>query len=144
MGFVLVPVPADHVYDVMRWVLLRAPDEEGANSGRDEARITELMSEVDELDRDLLLAVARAATKNEQVRLRDVADDLGETPGDVSARVRQLNQRAFGVGGRVVIKTLSEVEIGVTGNRGYVTYLAMHPDVAQAIRAAGRGAASAE
>ena len=143
MGFVMVPVPADHVFDVMRWVLLRLPDEEGDGSGRDEARLLQLMNDVDDTERTLLLLVAKAGINNDQLRLRDVADEIGESPGDLTERIRGLNRRALG-SGRVVIRTVTEREVGVSGNTGKVTYLTMRADLARTIRAAARVPATDE
>lgn len=136
MRYVMVPVPTEHVLDVMRWVLFRAP-EDGDVATRDSARVTKLVSEADELTRSILLLVAAAAVRDEPLRLSDIADELDHDPQVVRTAVRDVNQHALGAG-RNLLTVRSETAVGVHGNTGKIAYIAMRPDLARMVRAAAK------
>ena len=90
MSYVMVPVPAEHVLDVMRWVLFRTPEEDGVNDMRDRARLSTFMADATDVTRSILARVARAAVNDDPLRLSDVADDLGTSPSADQAGERQF------------------------------------------------------
>ena len=96
MRYVLVPVPSEYVLDVMRWVLFRTPDEEGQTTERDAARVVQLLEELDEDKRALLVLVAKAVAKEDTLALPDAAEELGQEPQAVTEGLRAINQQAFG------------------------------------------------
>ena len=95
MRYVMVPVPAEHVLDVMRWVLFRTPEDDGASELRDRVRLMSFLGEASETTRALLARVARAAVTDEPVRLSDVADDLDLEVDVLNAAIKDLNNFAF-------------------------------------------------
>jgi hypothetical protein len=97
----MVPVPADHVLDVMRYVLAR--DEE-ASARRDEERISSLLSGGDDLTRALLVRVATNALEEQPSRVRELATDLGTDDQAVIAVIRRLNKEATDAGLARVMK----------------------------------------
>jgi hypothetical protein len=132
----MVPVPREHVLDVMRWVLFRAADEDSEGTGRDAARVAQLLDGLDERTRSLALLVAKATVEDTPLRLTDAADELGLESQTVTVLIRDLNQRAMW--GRSVIRTQAEKAIGVHGQTGKVSYLMMRPDIARLIRTTAR------
>jgi len=137
VGFVLVPVPAEHVLEIMRWVLFRADEGSAGESGVDVARVTALASEAEPEIRRLLELVAVATIKNEPLRLRDLADELGRETAEVSEVIEVLNATTLD-GDRELIEVRSETAVGVTGQRGTIAFVAMRVDLARAARLAVR------
>jgi hypothetical protein len=137
VGFVLVPVPAEHVLDVMRWVLFRSEAESGDERQRDAARVLGLLREADPDLRALLELVAAATIRGELLRLRDLADELGREVPDVTDTIEGLNSSVLD-DGRPLIEVRAEQAVGVFGQKGAITYVAMHPHVARVVRLAMR------
>jgi hypothetical protein len=135
MRYVMVPVPAEHVLDVMRWVLFRAPDEDYETVARDAARVTNFMSEADELTRTVLLRVAEATMTDEPLRLSDVAGELDKDAQTINAVIRDANNVALGAE-RPLIEIRFESAIGVHGQTGKVSFLGMRPHLARQVRSA--------
>ena len=95
MPYTLVPVPSEYVLDVMRWVLFRAPDEDGQTTGRDEARVVQLLDELDDFSRALVVLDREVRGEG---RLADVARcrrELGQPPQAVSDALRVINLQAL-------------------------------------------------
>ena len=110
MPYVMVPVPEEHVQDVMQFVLrevakasLRAWDEES---------VSELFHEVDEASRSLLAYTARASISGTDITEAQAADMMQLRQREVVGIVRELNERATKanrpslVGTRTVNETL--------------------------------------
>jgi len=129
------------VLDVMRWVLFRTPDESGETSGRDHARAVQLVSELDDLKRSLLLLVAKSTLKDDSLRLTDAADELGQDAQTITDAVRALNHQALW-GGRDIVTLRAETTVSIHGQRGKKSYLTMRPEVARLVRAAARSASA--
>lgn len=138
MRYVLVPVPADYVLEVMRWVLFRAPDEDNDARREDEEHLRRLVAEADEPTRRLLLLAAKGTLRNEPLRLRDLADELEDDSAAVRATINRLNDDM--PGGHPLIKLRAEVTVGVHGQQGTIAYVEVRPDLAPIIRAAGLSA----
>lgn len=137
MGYVLVPVPTEYVLDVMRWVLFRTVDDDDGDdrSNQDGERVAQLVSEVDDATRSLLRIVATATVKDEPLRLRDLADELGREAEDVRATLRSLNKQVL-EGGRALMELRNETAVGVHGQTGTFAYVSMRPDLAGIVRSA--------
>lgn len=133
----MVPVPAEHVLDVMRWVLFRATEDEEARL-QDEQRVTELVAEADEPTRRLLVAVAAATLKNESLRLQDLAFELELEVGETNLAIEALNERALD--GRELIEVRKDPTVGVRGKLGAKPFVTMRPDLAPIVRTATRAA----
>lgn len=135
MGFVLVPVPAEYVLDVMRWVLFRSDAEGTGDVDADVARVTALLANAEPEVRALLEVVAEATIRNEPVRMRDLADELGQVSADVSDAIEALNASTLD-GGRELLEVRSETAVGVDGQKGRITYVSMRPLLARVVRMA--------
>lgn len=133
MSYVMVPVPAEHVLDVMRWVLFRTPEEDGVNDMRDRARLSAFMADATDVTRSILARVARAAVNDDPLRLSDVADDLDLDTEVINATIKELNNFALGPG-RVLVTVRMESAVGIAGNTGKIAYLSMRPNLARAVR----------
>src|SRR5262245_42429580 len=94
MSFKMVPVPADLVFDVMRFGLEREA-EDAARRHRE--RLAEVLVE-DDFTRSLIVLVAAQANDGQISRVREVAAELGTDDDTVVAAVRRLNQDAVGAG----------------------------------------------
>lgn len=134
MGYVLVPVPTEFVLDVMRWVIFRAPSDDE----HDAVRLTHMLAEADEATRSLLLAVATATAKDENLRLRDLADRLGRDAEEVRAAVKTLNQEVLDEG-RPIVELRNETSVGVHGQTGTSVFVSMRSDLVRIVRASVRG-----
>jgi len=133
--FVQVPVPAEHVLEVMRWVLFRTVEEEGARE-RDAASVRALLAGSDLRTRRLLYLVATRAIEGQPPRFRDVADELDEDRVAAQALVDELNQTAL-EDGRELLETWKELTVGLEGRQGTMVFIGMRPDLAQIVRSAG-------
>jgi hypothetical protein len=132
----LVPVPSEYVLDVMRWVLFHSPDEQGESSGRDAMRVEKLLAELDDLQRSLLVLIARSVGTDDQLRLSDAAAELGHAPSVVSDTVRDINLKSQWT--KQVVTLRPETAVGVLGKRGKVSVLTMRPEIAGLVRDATR------
>jgi hypothetical protein len=133
MRYVMVPVPSEHVLDVMRWVLFRAPNDDVHSGMRDLARIQKVADEADEATRALLRRVADATVTDTPLRLTDVADELNQEPAALTELIRNLNSTVLGAG-REVIRVSNEPGVGVYGKMGAVSFLVMRGEHARLIR----------
>lgn len=138
MGYVLVPVPAEYVLDVMRWVLFRADDEEVEPAEATAESVTTLFSEADDLTRNLLRIVATATAADDPPRLRDLADELELDAKTLRDRITELNDQQVAAGGREVLELRAEKAVGVHGQTGTIVFVGMRPEVAALIRVAQR------
>jgi hypothetical protein len=137
MRYVMVPVPAEHVLDVMRWVLFRAPDEDYETVARDAARVADFMADADDLTRSVLLRVAEATLTDEPLRLSDVATELDSEAQSINSVIRRANLVALGEE-RALIEIRFESAIGVHGQTGKVSFLGMRPHLARQVRSVAR------
>jgi hypothetical protein len=94
MRFVMIPVPSEHVREVIDIVLFSSPDTE-RKPIRDEARVRTLVRESDPVTRALLRTVAEAAVAGTEVTVADVAAAIGEEEANVLGIVRDLGVRAL-------------------------------------------------
>jgi hypothetical protein len=136
MRYVMVPVPREHVLDVMRWVLFRAPDDiDSADQLKMQVAI--VVKETDDFGRAVLRLVAGAAQKNEPLSLSDAAGELQADSQATSTAIRDLNQLAF-AGRRLLIDVRAETTVGPRGKRGKTSFLVMSPEIAHLVKSALR------
>ena len=126
MRYIMVPVPSEHVFDVMRWVLFRSPDE-AKSVVLDQARMKTIIGQADERTRSLLLIVATAAIEDTTVDLTDAADATGLSPDTARVVLRDLNVMARGVA-QTMVMVSNETDIG-----GAASVLSMQPRHAQLV-----------
>ena len=134
MDFVLVPVPAEHVLAIMKWVLFRAEtDQEGERPAKDLGRATSLVVLAEPELRLVLGAIAEAAIRNEPIRLRDLADDHNLSNEELNDLIINLNQTILDPD-RALIEVSIETAVGVSGNTGHLARVSMQRDFALLIR----------
>jgi hypothetical protein len=92
MPYVMVPVPEEHVQDVMQFVLREVA--KASQLPWDEESVTELFGEVDEASRSLLAYAARAIINGKDVSEAQVADMMQLRQREVAGIIRDLNERA--------------------------------------------------
>jgi hypothetical protein len=136
MPYVMVPVPEEHVQDVMQFVLREVA--KASQLPWDEESVTALFYEVDEASRSLLAYAARATIGGTDISETQVADMLQLRQREVAGIIRDLNERASKanrpplVAGRTVTETLPN------GRTVEKRVLWMSDDVAPAVSDAER------
>ncbi|MSO87324.1 MAG: hypothetical protein EXQ71_07370 [Acidimicrobiia bacterium] len=142
MEFILVPVPAEHVLAVMKWVLFRAETaEERFRPIGDFRSLVSLLVKADPELRFWLGAIAEAAIKNQPIRLLDLAGDRNLTTNDLLEAIANLNQSVLD-SDRELIEVTTETAVGVSGNTGQIVHLSMPRQFALIIRGEIRRQAS--
>jgi hypothetical protein len=126
MSFKMVPVPADLVFDVMRFVLARE-DEDAARRHRE--RLGQLLTE-DDFTHSLLVLVATDASGGRLSRVREVAAELGTDDPTVVAAVRRLNTDAVAAGFERVLRLKKETFQTADGSTWNSLVVTMTPEVA--------------
>jgi len=110
MPYVMVPVPEEHVQDVMQFVLREVA--KASLEPWDEESVSKLFHEVDEEGRSLLAYAARATISGKELSEADAADLLQLRQREIAGIVRDLNDRVVNanrpnlVGTRVLTETL--------------------------------------
>jgi len=92
MPYVMVPVPEEHVQDVMQFVLREVA--KASLEPWDEESVSTLFHEVDEESRSLLAYVARAVTGGKELTEAQAADLLQLRQREMAGLMRDLNERA--------------------------------------------------
>lgn len=143
MDFVLVPVPAEHVLAIMKWVLFRAEaDEERFRPIGEFRALVSLLVQADPELRLWLGAIAEAAIQNQPIQLRNLADDHNLTTDELLEAITNLNQSVMD-SDRELIEVTTETAVGVSGNTGQIIHLSMPRQFALTIRGEIRRQASA-
>ena len=110
MPYVMVPVPEEHVQDVMQFVLREAA--RASLEPWDEASVSKLFHELDEEGRSLLAYAARAVVGGKELSEADAAGLLQLRPREMAGLVRDIYERSAQanrpnlVSTRVVTETL--------------------------------------
>lgn len=92
MPYVMVPVPEEHVEEVMQFMLramAKANQEDWDAEG-----LTTLFAEVDELSKTLLSVVARSTLKGDDIFENDAARAVQLSQRETLAIIRELNELA--------------------------------------------------
>ena len=92
MPYVMVPVPEEHVQDVMQFVLREVA--KASLEPWDEEAVSKVFHEVDEESRSLLAYVARAVMSGKELSEADAAELLQLRAREMAGLVRDLNERA--------------------------------------------------
>ncbi|MDQ1429420.1 MAG: hypothetical protein QOF40_22 [Actinomycetota bacterium] len=136
MPYVMVPVPEEHVQDVMQFVV-RLISQASVEPWNEEA-IAQLFEEIDEPARALLSTVAKGVIGGKLLNEADAAAVIGMTWREVAGMMRELNDAAA-AGDHPPL--LSRRSLSVTlpnGRTREVRALAIDDDVAQLVHAADR------
>jgi hypothetical protein len=138
VDYVMVPVPEEHVVDVMQHVA-RLVARASVVPWDDEA-VGELFDEVDEVSRSLLAVVARNTTAGKELSDEDAAHSLELNVREVRAIVRDVNEVAQR-GKREPLLALRETPVVLRNGRTVQKRLfVMNDAVARAVRAKDREA----
>ena len=136
MRYVMVPVPEEHVEEVMRFVLRAG--ERASLAPWDAESVSRLFTDVDELTRSLLSVVARAASAGKELTERDAGDLLELSARDVSGIERDLKEQAREAGRQPVITVANVEETLPSGRTQRKRALTMDEEVAMLVRDAER------
>lgn len=136
MPYVMVPVPEEHVEEVMRFMLralARASEEEW-----DLEAMTAIFDGSDEITRTLLSVVARATLGDKQVSDRDVAEATQLSVRESTAIIRELNELAREENRPNVLVRNPTTERLPNGRLTEKIVVAMEPEIAELIAEAER------
>lgn len=134
MGYVMVPVPEEHVEEAMQ-IILRITSRSRLEDW-DAETVTTLFHEVDEPSRSVLSAVARGTAETGSVADQAVADSIEFTQREVLGIVRELNERAGARTRPSLVMMQQEIETLPNGRTRERRKLSMDPMVAQQVKAA--------
>jgi hypothetical protein len=135
-SWVSVPVPEEHVQEVMEFVIrtiARASIEEW-----DEASVETLFAKVDEASRSLLSVVARAATTGKELTEQQAADFIELTVRETFGIIREVNDAARTEGRPALVGTTTVAEVLPNGRTRDKRIVTMNAVVAKMVRNAER------
>jgi len=89
MPYVMIPVPEEHVEEVMQFILRAIA--RAAIEPWDAASVTELFEEVDEASRSLLAFVARGSADGGELDIADAARKVQLTVREITGIMNELN-----------------------------------------------------
>jgi hypothetical protein len=136
MPYVMVPVPEEHVQDVMQFVLREVA--KASLEPWDEESISTLFHDIEEEGRSLLAYVARAVANGKEITEAEAANLLQLRQREMAGLVRDVNERAARASrpnlvlARVVTETLTN---GRTTDKRVLT---MSDELAPLVRNAER------
>lgn len=136
MPYVMVPVPEEHVQDVMQFVLREAA--KASLQTWDEESVSALFHEVDEESRSLLAYAARAAMSGKDISESDAADLMQLRQRELAGIIRELNERATKDNRPALVTPRTITETLPNGRTTDKRVLVMSEDVAPLVHAAER------
>jgi hypothetical protein len=136
MPYVMVPVPEEHVQDVMQFVLREVA--KASQEPWDEGSVSELFQEVDEAGRSLLAYTARASMSGTDITEPKAAEMMQLRQREVSGLVRDLNERAAKTNHPALVITRTVTETLPNGRNTERRVLSMSDEVASLVRNAER------
>jgi hypothetical protein len=136
MPYVMVPVPEEHVQDVMQFILREVA--KASLEPWDEASISKLFHEVDESSRSLLAYAARAALGGSDLTEPQAADMMQLRQREVVGLVRELNEHAAKANRPVLVSTRTVTESLPNGRTRERRVLSVSDEVAPLVRDAER------
>jgi hypothetical protein len=136
MRYVMVPVPEEHVQDVMQFVLREVA--KASQLPWDEDSVTELFRVVDEASRSLLAYTARAIMSGSDITEVQVADMMQLRQREVAGIIRDLNERASKASRPNLVTTRVVNETLPNGRSVEKRVLSMSDDVAPLLQKAER------
>lgn len=134
MGFVMVPVPEEHVEEAMTMILrisARARLKEW-----DQAALSELFHGLDEPSKSVLSAVARASLAKTTIDDVAVAEAIEFTRREVLGITREFNEQAGGLGYPPLVVVRQEVETLPNGRTREQRVFTMITELAVMVREA--------
>jgi len=136
MPYVMVPVPEEHVQDVMQFILREVA--KASIEPWDDASISQLFHEVDEASRSLLAYTARASMSGTEISEIQAADMMQLRPREVLGIVRELNEQAAKANRPSLVVALNVTETLPNGRTKEKRVLSMSDEVAGLVRDAER------
>jgi hypothetical protein len=136
MPYVMMPVPEEHVEEVMQFILraiARASIEPW-----DAESITKMFEETDEATRSLLAFVARAAVDGGELDAADAARKIQLTAREAAGIMNELNMLTRDTNRPTLINGRTVTERLPNGRTAEKRVLGMEPEVAELVRAAER------
>lgn len=136
MPYVMVPVPEEHVADVMQFILREVA--KASLVPWDEASVSAMFHEVDEASRSLLAYAARAVTSGNELSETQAADLMQLRQRELVGIMRELNERASKDDRPVLVTTRTVNETLPNGRTVEKRVLWMSDEVAPLVRDAER------
>ncbi len=136
MPYVMVPVPEEHVEEVMQFIL-RAIAQASIDPW-DAASISALFHEVDEPSRSLLAYVARSSIAGDDLEDAAVASMIQLSKREVTGIMRELNDDARDASRPTLIGSRSVSETLPNGRTTEKRVLSMSDEIAVLVQAAER------
>jgi hypothetical protein len=136
MPYVMVPVPEEHVQDVMQFILREVA--RASLEPWDGESISQLFQEVDEASRSLLAYTARASMSGTDITESQAADMMQLRQREVAGIVRELNERATKANRPTLVANRSVTETLPNGRTVEKRVLWMNDEVATLVRDAER------
>jgi hypothetical protein len=136
MPYVMVPVPEEHVQDVMQFILREVA--KASIEPWDDASISQLFHEVDEASRSLLAYTARASISDTEITEAQAAEMMQLRTREVIAIVRELNEEAGKANRPSLVTARTLTETLPNGRTREQRVLSMSDEVAGLVRDAER------
>jgi hypothetical protein len=136
MPYVMVPVPEEHVQDVMQFILREVT--RASLDAWDDESVSALFHEVDEESRSLLAYAARAAMNGKEISEADAADLMQLRPREMAGIMRDLNERATKSNRPPLVTVRTVSETLPNGRTTDKRVLVMSDEVAPLVHAAER------
>jgi predicted ATP-dependent protease len=136
MPYVMVPVPEEHVQDVMQFILREMA--KASLEPWDTESVSELFHEVDEAGRSLLAYTARASMSGTDITEAQAADMMQLRQREVAGIVRDLNERATKANRPILMTARSVTEALPNGRTTEKRVLWMSDELAPLVRDAER------
>ncbi len=134
MPYVMVPVPEEHVEEVMQF-MLRAISRANLTEWDDEA-VASLFDQIDEFGRSLLAFVGRAASTEKDLPEADAARLLQLSPRETVAIVREINELCRDLDRPSLINRRTVAEVQPNGRSLDVAVLSLEPETVEIVNAA--------
>jgi Zn-dependent oligopeptidase len=136
MPYVMVPVPEEHVADVMQFILREVA--KASLLPWDQESVSALFHEVDEASRSLLAYAARATMSGTDISEVQVADMMQLRPREVAGIMRELNEQATKAERPTLVTTRTVTETLPNGRTVEKRVLWMSDELAPLVRDAER------
>jgi hypothetical protein len=136
MPYVMVPVPEEHVQDVMQFVV-RLSSQASVEPWNEET-IAQLFEDIDEPARALLSAVAKGVIGGNPLSEADAAAIIGMTWREVAGIVRELNDVAAAASHPALLSRRPITATLPNGRTRDVRALTLDDDIAHLVHAADR------
>jgi hypothetical protein len=142
MPWVMVPVPEEHVQDVMEYVIRTATRAQLEDWDLESAQ--DVFVKIDEACRSLLSIAARASAAGKQLRDQEAADFIQLNVREMVGIIREVNEAANAANRPPLLNTTTINEELPNGRLREQRVIVMAPTVARLFRTAERAAESLE